>query len=320
MTRTPMQWLRTGLRLAKSSVQVLHATQLSRRITPQILGAMVRDRLRGIRGTLAVIHLHALADPRRPALVYGETRLDYGELEARIFRLTHALAGLGHGQGARLALLMHNSHRYFELNAAVGHLGMTSVQIGYRLKPPEVAHILRNSGARGVVFDAALWPTLAGALAELDADPSRAPFDRGRCLSIGTVDGFVEYDATLARQNGTAPAHARGSRNGRVMIYTSRTTGRVKGAARSFDNMGYENILAFLAELPLQPDERHLVTAPLYHSAAPALAAMVMATGGCNVLLSAFDPEDALRTIARERITSTMMVPTMLWRLMALPA
>jgi acyl-CoA synthetase (AMP-forming)/AMP-acid ligase II len=61
------------------------------------------------------------------------------------------------------------------------------------------------------------------------------------------------------------------------------------------------------------------VTCPLYHSAAPAFVSMVMSVGGCCVILPHFDPELALRTIERERITSALMVPTMYSRLVAVP-
>jgi len=66
-------------------------------------------------------------------------------------------------------------------------------------------------------------------------------------------------------------------------------------------------------------DDRHLVTGPLYHSAGPAFVAVLMWLGATVVLMEHFEPEAALAVIARERITCTLMVPTMLVRLGALP-
>jgi fatty-acyl-CoA synthase len=75
----------------------------------------------------------------------------------------------------------------------------------------------------------------------------------------------------------------------------------------------------FLRELPLRHDDRHLVLSPLYHSAGFAFASMSFLLGATVVLLDDLDPENVLRTIARERITTTMAVPTLLHRLVSLP-
>jgi len=69
----------------------------------------------------------------------------------------------------------------------------------------------------------------------------------------------------------------------------------------------------------MRTDDRHLVVCPLYHSAAPAFVAIMMSLGATSVLMNHFDPEACLALIERERITSTLMVPTMLVRLTALP-
>src|SRR5258706_39257 len=104
-----------------------------------------------------------------------------------------------------------------------------------------------------------------------------------------------------------------------MMVYTSGTTGRVKGAARDMRRVGYGPIMSFLARFPISRDERHLVVCPMYHSAAMFFVSIVMALGGCLVLDDHFDPEEVLRTIERERISSTLMVPTMYARMLSLP-
>ena len=65
-----------------------------------------RDARRGIKGGSAIIHLHALTDPLRPAIVDGEVRLNYGELEERVNRLTHGLRALGIGPGERIGAFL----------------------------------------------------------------------------------------------------------------------------------------------------------------------------------------------------------------------
>jgi len=316
-----LQKLRRTAEAVRTGAQVFIKTGLSKSLGPRVALQMARDSQRGRKGTLAIVHMHALADPLRPAIVSisGEgpvLRLSYGELEQRICRLTHGLRALGLGPGERIGAFMHNGHEYLELSAALGVVAGTNVQIGYRLKGAEVAYLLENSGARALLFHGDLAPAVEEALREL---PAGSPLKREGCIAIGGAPGFRSYDDLLASGDPSEPAQVPGGGYGGVMVYTSGTTGRSKGAARDLRKMGMDTLLAFIAQFPLSREDRHLVVCPLYHSMAPAFAMMVSTVGGCNVVMRHFEPEEVLRTIERERITSTLMVPTMLARLMALP-
>ena len=314
--------LKRTFELVRRGAQVFRATGMQETLRPMVALKMARDVPKGRKGTLAVVHLHAVADPLRPALVglssaegAREVRLNFGELEERINRLTHALRQLGVGPGERVGAFLHNAPEYLELTAALHAVGGVSVQMGYRAKAAEIAYLLENSGARVLVFHADLAPTVEEALAL-----GKGKLTREGCVAVGGAPGFRSYEELLEGGDPTEPAKVPGGGFGGVMVYTSGTTGKSKGAARDFRKMGMGPILAFISQFPLRRDERHLVVCPLYHSAAPAFAAMVLGVGGCNVILPSFDAELVLRTIERERITSSMMVPTMLSRLMALPA
>ena len=143
--------LKLVARLARSGARIFKNAGFSETMgLGQVLAIAktARDARRGIKGGAAIIHLHALTDPLRPALVDGDVRLNYGELEERVNRLTHGLRALGLGPGERIAAFLYNGHEYLELTAALNALGGQSVNIGYRLKAPEVAYILENSGTR----------------------------------------------------------------------------------------------------------------------------------------------------------------------------
>jgi fatty-acyl-CoA synthase len=308
--------------LVRRGAQVFRSTGMRETLRPMVALKMARDVPKGLKGTLAVVHLHAVSDPLRPALVGlpqaeggREVRLNFGELEERINRLTHSLRQLGMGPGERIGVFLHNGPEYLELNAALHAVGGVSVQMGYRSKAAEVAYLIENSGTRALVFHADLAPVVEEALSLLGA----AKLTREACIAVGGAPGFRSYDELLESGDPQGPASVPGGGFGGVMVYTSGTTGKSKGAARDFRKMGMEPVLNFIAQFPLRRDERHLVVCPLYHSAAPAFVAMVLGVGGCNIVLPRFDPELVLRTIERERITSSMMVPTMLSRLMALP-
>jgi fatty-acyl-CoA synthase len=193
-------------------------------VSPLTMARFTRDLLvGGQRGVPALLHLHTLADPRRPALVsvrseghaahvYGmpagtsqaagrlqgprELRFDYGELESRILRIAHGLHQLGVGPGDRVALLLHNGHEHVELGAACTLLGAILVPIGYRLKGTEVAYILRHSGAQVLVFHAQFQATVEAALREI----AGGTLVRERCV--------VAPDATSGATSGTTAGTA----------------------------------------------------------------------------------------------------------------
>ena len=309
--------LQQTVRMARSGVRIFKNAGFSETFgvrTVMAIAKTARDARRGIKGGSAIVHLHALADPLRPALVDGDVRLNYGELEERTNRLTHGLRALGIGPGQRIGAFLHNGHEYLELSAALNALGGQSVLIGYRLKAGEVAYILENSGARALLFHGDLAPVVEEALTLAKS----APITRERCIAAGGAPGFKSYAELLATGDATRPATMDGGGYGGVMIYTSGTTGRAKGATRDFQRMGMEPVLDFISRFPLRRDERHLVVCPLYHSMAAAFVTMISMVGGCSVIMRNFEPEEILRAIERERITSTTVVPTMLSRLIAL--
>jgi fatty-acyl-CoA synthase len=314
--------LRHRFETARSALRMLKSTGLNETISPKTIATMfqvARDSRRGMKGAAALIHMHALSDPLRPALVSGDVRLNYGELQARVYQLTHGLRALGIGPGQRIAAFLFNGHEQLELGAALQVLGGQSVQIGYRLKAQEVAYILENSQARAMLFHAELAPVVEEALALV----KNGNLTRERCIAStvvgGDAPGFESYETLLARGDANNPAHVPGGGYGGIMVYTSGTTGKAKGASRDFRKMGLGPVIDFMSRFPIRRDERHLVVSPLYHSLGQAIASMVQFVGGCNVILRHFEPETVLQAIEHERITSLAVVPTMLTRLMSLP-
>ncbi|HEY2746447.1 MAG TPA: AMP-binding protein [Polyangia bacterium] len=309
--------LKRVARLARSGARIFKNAGFSETMgLGQVLAIArtARDARRGIKGGAAIIHLHALSDPLRPALVDGEVRLSYGELEERVNRLSHGLRALGIAPGERIAAFLYNGHEYLELSAALNAVGGASVNVGYRLKAGEVAYILENSGARAMLFHGDLAPVVDEALTLV----KNGKIARERCIAAGGAPGFRSYEELLADGDPSAPARVDGGGYGGVMIYTSGTTGRAKGATRDFRRMGMEQVLDFVSRFPLRRDERHLVVCPLYHSMAAAFVTMIFMVGGCSVVMRHFDPELMLRTIEKERISSITVVPTMMARILAL--
>jgi len=256
---------------------------------------------------------HAQMNPDKECLIDGSRRFTWREFDREVNRLGHALAARG-GAGGRVACMLANGAEYLIAQQALARIGGTAVQIGYRSKAAEIAYILTNAEPQAAVVGAAFLPAFAEAMALANQHP--------RVIVVGASEsphqGDRWEDAT-SRFDGDRPVDARGDAGGGVIVYTSGTTGKPKGAARKWSQTGLDAVADLMVQVGMHHDDRHLVACPLYHSAAPAFVAMMMSLGATCVLLDHFEPEKTLELIARERITSTMMVPTMLHRMAALP-
>jgi fatty-acyl-CoA synthase len=223
-------------------------------------------------------------------------------LHERATRLAHALAGLGVARGDRVAYLGPNHPTFLEALFATGQLGAVFVPLNWRLAAPELAYILSDSGADVLL----VAPSLASTV---DALPVRTTIVLGEAYEAALagsptepLDVFVVLDEPC------------------LILYTSGTTGRPKGAVLTHANITW-NCVNLLLDVDLSGDEVTLVAAPMFHVAA--LNQTVLPTllkGGRVVLVSAFDPDQALTLVARHRVTYLFGVPTMFLAMTRSPA
>ena len=268
-------------------------------------------------GPHLLLRLHAFNTPDKVAVVAAGTgeRFTYAEFDQRICRLAHALARMGVGPGTSVALMLKNCHQYLEIQFALQHLRATIVQVGYRLKAPEVAYILENSQSKVFLFNPEYQDTAKEAAKTAGLRESSLVI-----VGEGPSAGLARYEEIIdAAGPQSAPPVSQVEGNPGLMVYTSGTTGKPKGAMRDLKKTGIGQVFAFMSKLPISHDDRHLAVCPLYHSAAPAFVMLTFLVGGTVVVMEHFEPEEVLKTIEFERITSTMMVPTMYSRIVNLP-
>jgi fatty-acyl-CoA synthase len=299
---------------------VFRSTGILRDLHPTRWPAFYRAAARGKLGPHVATMFHAHNSPDKEAVVeYDATgtprRLTWGAMDAQINQLCHALVRRGVTNGDNVALMLPNGIEYLIAQQALARIGCTAVQIGYRLKGPEIAYILQNAEPTATIVHAAYQDVMIEA--RVKAGQS------GPLLVVGgngsTRPGADSYEAALAAEPGDAPPRVKGHDGGGVIIYTSGTTGKPKGASRKWKQTGIEAAADMIRQVGMRHDDRHLVVCPLYHSAAPAFVTIMLTLGATVVLMNHFDAEAALAIIARERITCSMMVPTMLVRMCALP-
>ncbi len=259
---------------------------------------------------------HARTWPDKPALIIGDTRVSYARLNARVNQLARALRRVGVGPGTGVAAVLHNGVEWFELLNAVGKIGAQLVPVGYRLKGPEIAYMVADSGATVIVGAADLHAEIGRAVDELGwADAALwivgadTPW-RGRA-----------YEDVLADESDDEPAESHVGGGFNVLMYTSGTTGRPKGIDRAVDPSTAHLTLLGIANLwGFDATDVHLVAGPLYHTAPASYAQVHLLIGASVVLLPHFDATAALRAMATHRVTNTFMVPTHFSRILQLDA
>jgi fatty-acyl-CoA synthase len=235
--------------------------------------------------------------PHRTALIHGGTSLTYAQLYDRTTRLAHALRARGVRRGDRIAYLGPNHPSYLETLFAAGTLGAVFVPLNTRLAGPEIAFQLADSGAKALVYG----PSHAGLVAGLPGDTDVRAY----------VEVGAEYEKAVTAAPGEPIDEPVTPDDTCIIMYTSGTTGRPKGAMLTHGNLTW-NAVNVLVDHDLIADERALVSAPLFHTAGLNMLTLpVLLKGGTCVLVEAFDPNATFDLIEQHRITFMFGVPTM---------
>jgi O-succinylbenzoic acid--CoA ligase len=237
----------------------------------------------------------------REALIDVGQRLDY----AKLARVSERLAGhfhrLGLARGDRVALFLANEREFVHALLACLRLGAIAVPVNVREQRPELAFVLKQCGAKGIVFDAALADRLPAA--------SEAPALAVRLSVGGAAPGTSAFDGLLDTHSPQAPTADPGEEDPAVILYTSGTTGRPKGAMLTHFNI-IHSVLHYQTCMRLTAEDRSLLAVPASHvTGLVAIILAMYAVGGCVVMLRDFKARAFLELAALERITHTLVVP-----------
>jgi len=232
--------------------------------------------------------------PQAEALVSGKSRLTYRALDAEVAQLAGGLRDLGVIQGDRVAILLSNRAAFSTVLLATLRLGAIAVPINIREGTPELAYILDHCGARVLVHG----PEVA----------DRLP------AGIKALEHIIDVDAqafALLEQSGAVVAVPVDEEDTAVILYTSGTTGRPKGAMLTHLNIVH-SAMHFELCMGLGNGERSLLSVPASHvTGLVATIFTMLQTAGCTVMLETFRADDFLKLAAEERVTQTLMVPAM---------
>jgi fatty-acyl-CoA synthase len=258
--------------------------------------------------------------PDALAIRYAGRTLTYAGLDDRVRRLARALRGLGTGPGSRVAYLGSNHPAFLETMFATWSAGAIFVPLNMRLAGPELAYQLADCGAALLVYA----PEQAAVVAGIRGAPGRGPAGGGPGLRhlvalARPAAGDHHYERLLAGPP-TEPVDDPVSLDDPGLImYTSGTTGRAKGATLTHGNITW-NAINVVVDADFRADEVALVVAPLFHTAALNMLCLpTMLKGGSVLIEPAFDPARVLELIARYRVTSMFGVPAIYDAIAAVP-
>src|SRR5271170_2720 len=242
-------------------------------------------------------HQRALRSPERRALHFEGRTWTYAEMQRGIEDCAARLSALGVDKGDRVAFLGLNQPMFFFVMFATARLGAIFVPLNFRLTGPELAFMIEDCGAVALIVDAQLTPVIAPV--------------RERLTWVKAFLSAEDGANWAAGHPPAAPLVVADDDDVAMIMYTSGTTGRPKGAMLTHGNFWWNNINSMHAMDILQNDIT-LTAAPIFHIGGLNVTTLVtFQNGGLVVLHRTFDPGRALAEIATHRVTTMFGVPAM---------
>jgi acyl-CoA synthetase (AMP-forming)/AMP-acid ligase II len=259
------------------------------------------------------LHRAVQQQPERVAVRFGTRQRTFRQLADRVARLAGALQKMGMRTGDRVAMLSLNSDRYLEYQMAVPWGGGVLNPCNTRWSAAEILYALDDSGSSILLVD----KTFRDLVRQLRHD-SRALREVVYCGDGDPPAGMHGFEA-LVNETEPVPDVLRRGEDLAGIFYTGGTTGFPKGVMLSYINLCSSG-LALLAEGLAGPDGTYLHCAPMFHLADMGIAMPHWMAGNTHSIVPAFAPELVLDTLARDRVTHLLLVPTMIQMLVDHPA
>jgi long-chain acyl-CoA synthetase len=262
--------------------------------------------------TLAdIIRTHGVSRASANSLIEGDRTRTWGELYERSVRVANALQAAGVGVQDRVAFLDKNSIEHFEVFYGCALINAVSVDINWRLAPPEVEFIVNDSAAKVLVVHADFWPVVEAIRANLTATKL--------IVVIGGTGGDIDYESWVNSGTTADPGVESASEDVAFQLYSSGTTGRPKGVMLTNNN--------FFVMLPgartfwkLSDDMVNLVAMPLFHIGGGGWATAGQFVGSSSIIVREMDPNAVIQLIEKHKITHGFLVPAVLQFMLMMPS
>lgn len=248
---------------------------------------------------------HAMMQPDAPALRFVGNTMTWADLRRRVAALAGALSGRGVGFGDRVMILMLNRTEFVESVLAANMIGAIAVPLNFRLTPTEIAVLVEDCVAHVMLTEAALAPVAIGVR---NIQP---------LLSVIVVAGGSSQDSVFGYEdllNEAGDVHEPvdiPNYSPALIMYTSGTTGRPKGAVLTHANLTGQAMTALYTSGANINSDVGFVGVPLFHIAGIGNMLTGLLLGLPTVIypLGAFDPGQLLDVLEAEKVTGIFLVP-----------
>ena len=248
---------------------------------------------------VSILHEHRRSHPNRVAVVCGEQRLTWPELDERVGRLAAALQADGVGAGERVLWLGQNCHRVLELLLACGRLGAVFCPANWRQSAAELAFVIDDVDPRVVVWQ----QDEIGAVVE-EARRS-SPAAGAQWIQH---DGVGEYEQYLAAREPMTESLSGDPSAPVLLLYTAAFDGTPNGALLTHAGIIAQN-LVFMMLQHVTCDDVYLNSGPLFHIGTFWNTLVTFHAGGTNVFVRRVDVEEICRLIESEKCTDAYLLP-----------
>ena len=242
------------------------------------------------------------------ALLFEGRQFTFAEQAARMFRLANALLGNGLKKQERVAVLARNCSEYIEIFGACEIAGFVAINLNVRLSDAELATICRDSQPSAMICSKDFLAQARALAAQLSCIRLR--------IAIGSEDAdTLSYEHLVSESSADEPTATAGPSDIAYLMYTSGTTGEPKGVMISHAAM-VEATRMLSHEGGISSTDKALIVMPLFHLGGKIEQMNFNLMGAEVVLKAAFDAEDILDTIEKERVTAAHFAPAMIQRLL----
>ncbi len=249
----------------------------------------------------------AAQNPNKTAILFKDQQMTYGELNAKVNKVANGLKQLGVKQGDRVALYIHNLPQFVEAFYGAQVVGATVIPMNVMYKAGEIQYIINDAGVKAIITLAPFYPNVQAIRAGVSS------LEQAIVLSAEPVSGATLWHQAFAGQSDQATPAAGNEDDVAVILYTSGTTGKPKGAMLTHKNLiGNIEQCGQIERLKVLENDIVWLGLPMFHSYALSVGMNSCVYHSATMdIMERFDPTASLEMFQKDKVSIILAAPPM---------